>query len=103
MTLAPLSLSSPPRALAPRRYLRLSRLRRERPFRAQKWAKGNEFLGGDRDPLPRVKDAMCGFRLYPLRETLAIANRKRLSERMTFDIEILVRLAWRASPFNSCR
>jgi len=41
-----------------------------------------------------VKDAMCGFRLYPLRETLAIANRKRLSERMTFDIEILVRLAW---------
>lgn len=41
----------------------------------------------------RLKDTMCGFRVYPLDVTLnQIGKIKRL--RMTFDIEIMVRLYW---------
>ena len=42
---------------------------------------------------------MCGFRLYPLQETCALINSAKLPERMDFDIEILVRLAWRDLVF----
>ena len=42
-----------------------------------------------------VRDAMCGFRVYPVRDVCEIAAKKRLDLRMGFDIEILVRLYWR--------
>lgn len=46
-------------------------------------------------------DSMCGFRLYPLNATCALIDEVSIPTRMDFDIEILVRLAWRGVPlFN---
>lgn len=42
-----------------------------------------------------IPDAMCGFRMYPLAPVYRLLSKKKLSERMEFDIEILVRLHWR--------
>lgn len=42
----------------------------------------------------KIKDSMCGFRVYPLAPTLALMERRRLGLRMNFDIEVLVRLFW---------
>lgn len=42
-----------------------------------------------------IKDAMCGFRVYPLKPVLELLQRRTLSRHMEFDIEILVRLHWR--------
>ncbi|MBO4672701.1 MAG: glycosyltransferase family 2 protein [Alphaproteobacteria bacterium] len=41
----------------------------------------------------RMPDAMCGFRVYPLKQTVSILK-KLLFNRMGFDIEILVKLYW---------
>jgi len=46
-------------------------------------------------------DSMCGFRLYPLAATYALINRVRISTRMDFDIEILVRLLWEGLVFEN--
>jgi predicted LPLAT superfamily acyltransferase len=45
-----------------------------------------------------IGDSMCGFRLYPLAATLAVAERTRLARGMSFDIDIAVRLAWEGLP-----
>ncbi len=45
-----------------------------------------------------IRDSMCGFRVYPLRQTLALLNSTDLGKRMDFDTEILVRLHWRQQP-----
>lgn len=42
-----------------------------------------------------IRDSMCGFRVYPLAPTLAVADSEPVGRRMDFDPEILVRLAWR--------
>lgn len=42
-----------------------------------------------------IVDAMCGFRLYPVERTCRVLSRARIGLRMTFDIEILVRLSWK--------
>jgi len=42
-----------------------------------------------------IVDAMCGFRIYPVQETCRVINRGYIGKRMTFDIEILVRLHWK--------
>jgi hypothetical protein len=42
-----------------------------------------------------IPEAMCGFRVYPVASTSALLSRRRLSPRMGFDIEVLVRLHWR--------
>lgn len=39
-------------------------------------------------------DAMCGFRLYPLQETLRLLERYGISPGMAGDIELLVRCYW---------
>ncbi len=41
-----------------------------------------------------IGDAMCGFRLYPLVAVEQVCQNTRLSRRMDFDIEIIVRLYW---------
>jgi len=41
-----------------------------------------------------LKDTMCGFRVYPLSETIQLINNTQTGNRMDFDIEILVRLYW---------
>ena len=46
----------------------------------------------------RVKDSMCGFRVYPLAPTVAVLDGARVGTRMDFDPEIVVRLFWRGVP-----
>jgi glycosyltransferase involved in cell wall biosynthesis len=41
-----------------------------------------------------IKDAMCGFRVYPIAPFLDICEGQRIGRRMEFDIEILVRSIW---------
>jgi len=41
-----------------------------------------------------IKDSMCGYRLYPLAETIALISNTKVGHRMDFDTDILVRLYW---------
>ena len=41
-----------------------------------------------------IRDALCGFRLYPLAQVVPIIERSRPGHRMAFDPEILVRCVW---------
>jgi predicted LPLAT superfamily acyltransferase len=45
-----------------------------------------------------MPDAMCGFRIYPIQACMELIESIALTRRMDFDIEILVRLAWRGVP-----
>ena len=45
----------------------------------------------------QLKDSMCGFRVYPIAPTLALAQRVELGKRMDFDIEVMVRLYWQGT------
>jgi glycosyltransferase involved in cell wall biosynthesis len=47
-----------------------------------------------------IPDAMCGFRVYPLRPTLELLRSVHMGRRMDFDIEVLVRLHWRGQPMR---
>jgi glycosyltransferase involved in cell wall biosynthesis len=42
----------------------------------------------------QIKDSMCGFRVYPVPAITELAQRRKLGTRMSFDIEVLVRLYW---------
>jgi glycosyltransferase involved in cell wall biosynthesis len=44
---------------------------------------------------PAIEDPMCGFRVYPLDVAVATGSR---GNRMDFDIEIAVRMAWQGVP-----
>jgi predicted LPLAT superfamily acyltransferase len=48
-----------------------------------------------------IGDALCGFRLYPLKPTLALLERVRIAPRMSYDIDIVVRLAWEGLPIRN--
>lgn len=50
-----------------------------------------------------IRDAMCGFRVYPVSPCLKLMEDKTLGRRMDFDIEILVRLYWRKVPTRFVR
>lgn len=41
-----------------------------------------------------IRDAMCGYRVYPLEACSRLIKTTNLEERMAFDVEILVRLHW---------
>jgi glycosyltransferase involved in cell wall biosynthesis len=43
----------------------------------------------------RVRDSMCGFRLYPVDQVLEVVDQDGVGKRMDFDIEVLVKLVWR--------
>lgn len=46
-----------------------------------------------------IKDAMCGFRCYPLPAVSALlASYPQLGRRMDFDIDVIVRLYWAGAP-----
>lgn len=47
-----------------------------------------------------IRDALCGFRLYPLDTVTTIINNNRLGERMAFDPELLVRAVWEDIPLH---
>lgn len=42
-----------------------------------------------------IRDAMCGFRLYPLEPIVSILDRAPVGGRMAFDPELLVRWVWK--------
>ena len=42
----------------------------------------------------RIRDSMCGFRVYPLAPLMALARKRMLGQRMNFDTDVLVRLYW---------
>lgn len=42
-----------------------------------------------------LKDVLCGFRVYPVDPFVYLINHTILDSRMGFDIEVLVRLAWK--------
>ena len=41
-----------------------------------------------------IKDSMCGFRVYPLKETIALIKSNYIGHYMDFDTEIMVKLYW---------
>lgn len=43
----------------------------------------------------KIRDSMCGFRLYPLAPVTRLVGEETIGRRMDFDSEILVRLFWR--------
>jgi glycosyltransferase involved in cell wall biosynthesis len=45
-----------------------------------------------------VKDPLCGFRCFPLSRTMPLLGAVGLGDRMEFDPEIVVRLAWTGIP-----
>ncbi|MGH8273250.1 MAG: glycosyltransferase family 2 protein [Gammaproteobacteria bacterium] len=45
-----------------------------------------------------IKDSMCGFRVYPLEQTLACAQRWKTASHMDFDTAIMVRLYLAGTP-----
>jgi polyprenyl-phospho-N-acetylgalactosaminyl synthase len=47
-----------------------------------------------------IPDAMCGFRVYPLKATMPLLKRARLGSRMDFDIQVIVRLHWLGIPLR---
>ena len=49
----------------------------------------------------RIPDALCGFRVYPVDESVRLIQSIHLDERMAFDIEVLVRLDWQGVPVVS--
>lgn len=48
-----------------------------------------------------IKDSMCGFRLYPLVDTIALIDKTPCGDRMDFDVEIIVRWLWRGGRVKS--
>lgn len=42
----------------------------------------------------KIKDSLCGFRIYPLTETEKIIDRYHIGSRMDFDTDILVKAVW---------
>ena len=49
----------------------------------------------------RIRDSMCGLRIYPLATTLPILDAMPSQSRMEFDTEILVRLDWAGVPIKN--
>jgi hypothetical protein len=47
-----------------------------------------------------IRDALCGFRLYPLAAVIRILDSCAPGRRMAFDPEILVRAVWAGIPLQ---
>lgn len=45
-----------------------------------------------------IDDSMCGFRVYPLAQSIDVIDSEHCGERMDFDPEIIVRWHWRRWP-----
>lgn len=50
----------------------------------------------------RIKDSMCGFRVYPLQASVGLINKHSMFSRMSFDTEILVRADWSKISIINC-
>lgn len=42
-----------------------------------------------------ITDSMCGFRIYPIAQSLSVMSAKSIGRRMDFDTSIMVHLYWR--------
>jgi glycosyltransferase involved in cell wall biosynthesis len=42
----------------------------------------------------KIRDGMCGFRIYPIAQTLAVYEKHYVERRMGFDLDILIQLYW---------
>ncbi len=51
----------------------------------------------------KIKDSMCGFRLYPLKPILQLLAHAHCGNRMDFDSEIMVRWLWKNGGINNIR
>jgi len=47
-----------------------------------------------------IRDALCGFRSYPLKQTVTLVQSSNLGKRMAFDPEVLVRAVWADIPLR---
>ncbi|PNH94793.1 acyltransferase [Vibrio diazotrophicus] len=47
-----------------------------------------------------IKDSMCGFRAYPVKESIDVINHHDIGSRMDFDTEIFVRMFWNGVQFK---
>ena len=45
-----------------------------------------------------IPDSMCGFRIYPVAATLAVARHAHVGRHMDFDTDVMVRLYWNGTP-----
>ena len=50
-----------------------------------------------------IADSMCGYRVYPVADTLAVIKSRPVGLFMDFDTEIMVRLYWRGLPVRFIR
>ena len=48
-----------------------------------------------------IKDTMCGFRVYPVKPALRASSGRHIGLRMSYDIEVVVRMAWLGVPVVS--
>ena len=48
----------------------------------------------------QIRDAMCGFRIYPTAAVVALIRKKAPGRRMAFDPELLVRASWAGIPIR---
>lgn len=48
-----------------------------------------------------IKDSMCGFRVYPLTQVVALLDKEHIGDRMDFDIEVLVKAHWHGARFEN--
>ena len=70
-------------------------LLRVRGRRVSNWWANLETLGIG------IDDSLCGFRVYPVADLIAVMRRQPWMRRFDFDTEAVVRLAWRGvAPLN---
>jgi glycosyltransferase involved in cell wall biosynthesis len=70
-------------------------LLRVRGRRVSNWWANLETLGIG------IDDSLCGFRVYPISDLIAVMRRQPWMRRFDFDTEAVVRLAWRGvAPLN---
>ncbi len=48
-----------------------------------------------------IKDTMCGFRIYPVKPALVASSGRHIGLRMSYDIEVVVRMFWLGVPVLS--
>lgn len=46
----------------------------------------------------RIRDSMCGFRIYPISSILEIIDHSNIGKHMEFDVELCVRALWKGLP-----
>ncbi|PCJ59696.1 MAG: acyltransferase [Planctomycetota bacterium] len=49
----------------------------------------------------KIKDSMCGFRVYPVQAVFRLFQKSHVGKRMDFDTEILVHLFWLGLPLKT--